>query len=180
MSNTGNFDAIDLHILKELQADARASHAAIARKVGITPPSVYERVKKLEQRGVICGYQTLLDPEAIGKPVVAFISVWLEGGSRYATDGTISDKIMNDPDVLEVHLIAGDENFLVKARAESNKALENLISRIRSINGIQRTRTTIALTSLVERIGPMIDAPPLPERIRGDDGTILPGTDAGT
>jgi len=69
-----NIDSIDAKILEALQRDGRASHSAIAEQVGLSQPSVHERIKKLEQRGVIRGYTTIVDPEALDLGVLAFIS----------------------------------------------------------------------------------------------------------
>src|SRR5262245_33896464 len=91
-------DAKDRAILALLQADARIAHAEVARQVGLTQPAVYERIRRLEQRGVIRGYHTILDPEALGRSVTAFISVGTSGAEA-PSDATIAAL----PDVLEVH-----------------------------------------------------------------------------
>jgi Lrp/AsnC family leucine-responsive transcriptional regulator len=139
-------DAKDRAILALLQDDARVAHAEIARRVGLTQPAVYERIRRLEQRGVIRGYHTILDPEALGRPVTAYISV-----------GTSGAEAQNDlaiaalPDVLEVHHVAGEESFVVKVRTESPRSLEALLEKLRAIPGVTRTKTTIVLSTRLER-----------------------------
>jgi Lrp/AsnC family leucine-responsive transcriptional regulator len=144
-------DPIDRKILRFLREDGRMSHAAIAKEVGLSGPAVHERVRKLEQRGVIAGYTALLDPDAMGRPHVAFTLVTLEPGNETAMDEPIVARICDEPDVLEFHRIAGEDCYLVKVRAATNKDLEKLLRRIRSIPGVARTRTTLVLSTELER-----------------------------
>ena len=144
-------DPIDRQILRFLREDGRMSHAAIAKEVGLSGPAVHERVRKLEQRGVIAGYTVMLDPEALGKPHVAFALVTLSEGNEFAADDPIVARICDEPDVLEFHRIAGQDCYLIKIRSATNKDLEKLLRRIRSIRGVARSRTTIVLSTELER-----------------------------
>lgn len=144
-------DPIDRQILRFLREDGRMSHAAIAKEVGLSGPAVHERVRKLEQRGVIAGYTVLLDAEALGKPHVAFALVTLSEGNEFAADDPIVARICDEPDVLEFHRVAGQDCYLVKIRSATNKDLEKLLRRIRSIRGVARSRTTIVLSTELER-----------------------------
>ena len=93
-----DLDSIDIKILDILQTDGRASHSAIADAVGLSQPSVHERVKKLEQRGVITGYTAVLNPEAINLGVLAFVSVRFGG---YKTKDVAGDAWEKTKDVAE-------------------------------------------------------------------------------
>lgn len=150
-------DRVDRRILELLREDGRMSHAAIAKEVGLSGPAVHERVRKLEQRGVISGYTAVLDPAVLERPHVAFIQVTLRDGEEFAIDDPIVARICDEPDVLELHRIAGEDCYLVKVRTATNRDLERLLRRIRQIHGVARTRTTIALSTELER--PSIEVP---------------------
>jgi len=154
-------DRIDHHILSLLRTDGRMSHASIAKQVGLSGPAVHERVRKLEQSGVIAGYTAVLDPDKVGLPHVAFCQVTLAGGSEFAMDEPIVARICEEPGVLEFHRIAGQDCYLVKIRTSTSKELEQVLKRIRSIRGVDRTRTTIVLSTEHEQ--PSVDLPELTE-----------------
>ena len=158
-------DRIDRRILGLLTEDGRMSHAAIAKEVGLSGPAVHERVRKLEQAGVIAGYTAILDPEKLNRDFVAFTLVTLSEGNEFANDEAIVARICDEPDVLEFHRIAGQDCYLVKIRTATSKDLEALLRRIRSIRGVANSRTTIVLSTEVEK--PSI---PVPD----DEGTSLP------
>lgn len=152
-----NLDAIDRHILRLLRQDGRMPHAAIAKAVGLSGPAVHERVRKLEQSGVIAGYSAVLDPELLERPHVAFVMVTLSEGNEFASDDPIVARICDEPDVLEFHRIAGEDCYMIKIRTATNKDMEKLLRRVRSIRGVARTRTTIVLSTELER--PTIEVP---------------------
>ncbi len=137
-----SLDSIDVRILEILQRDGRASHSTIAEEVGLTQPSVHERVKKLEQRGVIKGYTALLDPEALDLGVLAFISARF---NEWKTKD-VAAEIAEVPQVLEVHHIAGEDCLLVKVRCHSPADLEQVLERIWRSGAISGTKTTIAFS----------------------------------
>jgi Lrp/AsnC family leucine-responsive transcriptional regulator len=143
-------DDIDREILKLLTRDGRMAHAAIAKEVGLSGPAIHERVRKLEARGVISGYSAVLDPELMDRSHAAFALVTLSEGSEYADDGPIVERICDEPDVLEFHRVAGQDCYLIKIRTATNKDLEQLLRRIRSIDGVARSRTTIVLSTELE------------------------------
>jgi Lrp/AsnC family leucine-responsive transcriptional regulator len=140
-------DDIDRKILALLQHDARMTNAAIAAEVGLTAPSVFERVRKLEQRGVIRGYTIQVDPAALGKIMTAFIRLTVAYDERYAAG---IQALRGDPDVLECYHVAGEDCLLVKTRVSSPAELEALIRRMRSHISIQRSVTMIALSAIKE------------------------------
>ncbi|MGH2734006.1 MAG: Lrp/AsnC family transcriptional regulator [Actinomycetota bacterium] len=146
-------DRIDRRILKLLRQDGRISHAAIAKEVGLSGPAVHERVRKLEQSGIVAGYTAVLDPDKMERPHVSFCQVTLSEGSEFAMDEPIVARICEEPDVLEFHRIAGQDCYLIKIRTATTKELEQLLRRIRSIRGVARTRTTIVLSTELEKPG---------------------------
>jgi Lrp/AsnC family leucine-responsive transcriptional regulator len=148
---------IDRQILQLLRQDGRMPHAAIAKVVGLSGPAVHERIRKLESRGVIAGYTAVLDPQALDRDHVAFVMVTLSEGNEFAADDPIVARICDEPDVLEFHRIAGEDCYLIKIRTSTNKDLERLLRRIRSIRGVARTRTTICLSTELET--PTIEVP---------------------
>ena len=143
-------DRVDRKILDLLRVDGRMSHAAIAKEVGLSGPAVHDRIRKLETRGIIAGYTAVLEPEAVGLPHAAFVMVTLSEGNEFAADDPIVQRICEEPDVLEFHRIAGEDCYLVKARTKTNRDLEQLLRRIRSIRGVARTRTTVVLSTELE------------------------------
>jgi Lrp/AsnC family leucine-responsive transcriptional regulator len=146
-------DFIDRRILAILQEDGRASHSSIAEAVGLSQPSVHERVKKLEQRGVIKGYTAIVDPEALRLGVLAFISVRFKEHRTADVSAAISD----DPHVLESHHIAGEDCMLVKVRCHSPRDLEAVLDRIWKSGPIGGTSTTIAFSSYKETTALPVD-----------------------
>ena len=150
-------DRIDRQILSLLRQDGRISHAAIAKEVGLSGPAVHERVRKLEQSGVIAGYTAILDPHVLQREHVAFIRVHIADGNEFVHDEAVVARICDEPDVLEFHHIAGEDCYMIKARTATNKDLERLLKTIRLLPGVARTRTTIVLSTELER--PSIEVP---------------------
>jgi Lrp/AsnC family leucine-responsive transcriptional regulator len=137
---------IDAKILTILQKNARVSNAEIARQVGLAPSAVFERIRKLEEKGVVQGYSARIDPHAVGLGLVAYTFVRSNdrpGGIQTA------ERLAEIPEVLEVHHVAGEDCFLVKVRAADTEALGRLLrERLGKISTISSTRTTIVLESV--------------------------------
>jgi len=144
---TATLDQTDRKILHLLQRDARMTNAAIATEVGLTAPSVFERIRKLEQRGVIKGYTALIDPASLGKVLTAFIRITLADGDDYAAG---EDALRADPDVLECYHVAGEDCFILKTMVRSPADLDALLRRIKAQTTVQRSVTMIALSTLKE------------------------------
>src|SRR5574341_833488 len=106
-------DGIDLQILNILQQNARVTNADIARHIGMAPSAVLERMRKLETRGLICGYEARLNPKELGLGLLAFIFVRTDEGPGKPETGPLLAEI---PEVQEVHHIAGEDCYLVKIR----------------------------------------------------------------
>jgi Lrp/AsnC family leucine-responsive transcriptional regulator len=143
-------DSIDRGILETLQRNSKTSLAEIGAQVGLSAPSVLERVKKLEQSGVIRGYHALLDARSVGLDVTAFIGV--SGSYQEMMRSTFFDLVEGIPDVLECHHVTGEHTLLLKVKTESTARLESVISRIRGISGVERTNTMVVLSTQAERI----------------------------
>ena len=144
---THMIDDTDRKILDLLQRDARTTNAAMAAEVGMTAPSIFERIRKLEQSGVIRGYTIHVNPVALGRTLTAFIRLTAAYDEKY--DSGIK-AISCDPDVLEFYNVAGEDCFVIKTKVSSPEALEALINRIRSRMTVLRSVTMIALSALKE------------------------------
>ena len=136
---------IDAKILNIIQQDARISNAEIARQVELAPSAVLERVKKLEERGVIRGYATEINAAEIGYGLTAFVFV------RTSFCGSIGNVLAAIPEVLEVHDIAGDDCYLLKVRAKNTDELGKFFrEKLKNLPEIISTKTTIVLQTLKE------------------------------
>lgn len=141
-------DDIDTKILTMLQDDARVSNAEIARRLGMAPSAVLERVRKLEARGAILGYETRVNPRAVNAGFLAFIFVRSEG---ILSNHAVGVALAAIPEAQEVHNVAGEDCYLVKARVASPEALGRLLrERIGTIPTVSSTRSTIVLETLKE------------------------------
>jgi Lrp/AsnC family leucine-responsive transcriptional regulator len=159
-------DATDAEILKILQSNARTSNAEIARQVDLAPSAVFERIRKLEERGVIEGYAARVEPKAVDLPLLAF--VFVRADDKPGADRTAA-RVAAIPEVLEVHHVAGEDCFLAKVRAADTEALGRLLrDRLGSIDSITSTRTTIVLGTVKETSALPIGTPSgsLPEVVR--------------
>jgi Lrp/AsnC family leucine-responsive transcriptional regulator len=140
-------DDIDRQILTILQQNARIANADIARIVSMAPSAVLERIRKLEQRGVIQGYETRIDPRQLGLGLLAFIFVRTDQLQKPQID----EAIAQIPQIQEIHHIAGEDCYLVKVRVANTEELSHLLShQFGSIPGIRSTKTTVVLTTIRE------------------------------
>ena len=163
------FDDIDLHILALLQENCKLPLAKIGEKVGLSAPSVIERIKKLEDNEVIVGYPAIVNARRLGKDVTAFIGVSINHPKlieQFEQDITRLD------DVLECHHVTGQHTLLLKVKTKSTSTLEDLISTIRSIEGVERTETMVVLSTHCERtqVNVSYDATPVVKRSRRNGG----------
>lgn len=139
-------DDKDLDIVGALQEDARATYADIARKVSLSPSSVHDRVRKLEQSGVIRAYRAEVDPQALGLFVTALVSV-MPLDPKQPDD--LPDRILEFPEIEDCFSVAGDENYILKVRTRTPIDLEDLLRRLREKAGVH-TRTTVVLSTPFE------------------------------
>jgi Lrp/AsnC family leucine-responsive transcriptional regulator len=146
-------DEIDRKILDLLQDDARLTNADLGKAVGINASSVFERVKKLERRGVIKRYIAVVDPESLGKPLTAFIRLTVESSRDQSFETTysrIQNAFLAESDIVECHSVAGEESLIIKVRVGGPKRLEALIARIRDITGSPHSVTNVVLSTYKE------------------------------
>jgi Lrp/AsnC family transcriptional regulator, leucine-responsive regulatory protein len=142
-------DHIDTQLLTALVGDARTSTSALAREVGLSGPSVHERLRKLEEAGVIQGYSARLNPAAIGRGTAAFIA--LNVGPGLSDKEHIERELSNNAAVLEVHEVAGEDCYLLKLRVDSPESLSEVLSQLRHVHPNASTRTTVVLKTVFER-----------------------------
>jgi len=141
-------DDIDLRILDMLQRNGKLSQAKIAGAVGLTTPSVNERIKKMERHGMIKGFVALLDHEKMGLPITAYIDVALEH-PRF--EKSFIDDLERLLAVQECHYLAGDFAYRLKVKAANPAALADFLQqRLLAIRGVQRARTCLSLASKKE------------------------------
>ena len=142
-------DKIDLNILRLMQDNARISNADMARELGMAPSGVLERVKKLEQKGVIQQYTARINPAALQQKMLAFIFMKASDGPGCTDTAEALAKI---PEVQEVHHIAGDDCYLVKVRTYDSSTLVQLMrTSFSRIPNLLSTRTTIVLETVKEQ-----------------------------
>jgi Lrp/AsnC family leucine-responsive transcriptional regulator len=150
-------DVIDGKILNILQINARTSNAEIARQVDLAPSAVFERIRKLEERGVIERYIARVNPKAVGLPLLAY--VFVRADEKPGAE-TTARRVAAIPEVLEVHHVAGEDCFLAKVRATDTEALGRLLrERLGGIETITSTRTTIVLNTVKETFALPIPSP---------------------
>jgi Lrp/AsnC family transcriptional regulator, leucine-responsive regulatory protein len=143
---------MDRQIVQLLARDGRMSYTDLAKATGLSTSAAHQRVRRLEERGVIRGYTAVVDADAIGLPLTAFISVT-------PLDPSAPDDVaerLADIDAIEAcHSVAGEESYILKARVGAPGDLEDLLARVRAVANV-RTRTTIVLSTPYESRPPAI------------------------
>ncbi len=145
-------DEKDARILEVLQRDGRVTNVELARAVELTPSATLERVRKLEEKGLIRGYAALLDPSALGLGLLAFIFLRVDDKEDLVgrAEGT-AEALAALPSVLELHHLAGEDCFLVKVRARDTDDLYRILrDEFGPFKTIRGTRTTIVLKTVKE------------------------------
>ncbi|MDQ3130594.1 MAG: Lrp/AsnC family transcriptional regulator [Acidobacteriota bacterium] len=144
---------IDIKILNIIQQDARIANAEIARQIGLAPSAVLERLRKLEERGVIRRYTAEIDAAEVGFGITAFVFV----RTNECGDGT--DQLLAQiPEVLEVHDVAGEDSYLLKVRAKNTEDLARILrEKFKSLPNVLSTRTTVVLQTIKETIALPLD-----------------------
>lgn len=137
-------DELDRRLVTALRANARASYAELGRTVGLSGPSVQERIRRLEERGVLTAYNARVEPSALGLDVTAFVGLLL---SDTADQTAVAGRLDAVEEIEDCWYVAGDESYLVKVRVHNVGALEDLLGRLLRIEGIARTRTTLVLST---------------------------------
>ena len=139
-------EEIDRKIVALLAQDGRMSYTDLGKATGLSTSAVHQRVRRLEERGVIRGYTAVFDHEALGLPLSAFISIKPIDPSQ---PDDSPDRLAGIPEIEACYSVAGDENYILKVRVERPVDLEDLLARIRSSANVS-TRTTIVLSTPFE------------------------------
>lgn len=149
---------VDARIAAALAADGRRSYTDLAEQVGLSVSAAHQRVRRLEERGVIRSYAARLDSEQLGLPLTAFISLT---PIDPAAPDDYPQRLADLPQIEACYSVAGDESYIVKVRVGSPSALESLLARLRGGCGVS-TRTTVVLSTPFEDrpVTPVTAAPP--------------------
>lgn len=140
-------DNLDLIILKKLQENGRTKRNELADAAGLSLPSLSERLRKLEENGIIEGYYTKLDRHKFNLDIMAFIVVIMDSSKNYEK---LTDHVKKTPEILECHAILGEGSHIMKALVKDTKSLEQLLSKIQSWPGVNRTITNFVLSTIKE------------------------------
>jgi len=141
-------DRVDRELLGLLMDDCKQSLAALGEKVHLSPPSVLERVRKLEEAGVLRGYHAEVSPKAVGLDIGSFIGVGIDHPRSIPE---FERAIADMPEVLECHHVTGRHTLMLKVRTADTDSLHKLISRLRELTGVARTETMVVLATQIER-----------------------------
>ncbi|UCD36960.1 MAG: Lrp/AsnC family transcriptional regulator [Fidelibacterota bacterium] len=140
-------DHIDKELTEHLQADGRQTASDLAQQVGLSVPAVAERIRKLQEHGIIRGFTAVVDPKAIGMDVGAYITVISESSAHYEE---VIEEAKAHPEVLEIMSVTGEGSHLLHVRTRNTGTLEQLLGQIQSWPGVTRTETRIILSSYKE------------------------------
>lgn len=141
-------DTLDSKILQHLLQQGRITWADLAARLGLSAPAAADRVRRLEERGIVQGYMARLDPTRLGYDITAFIAVTLEH-PRDREPFLAQVKALAE--IQECHHVTGDDDYLLKVRCRGTAGLEVLITEsLKSLPGVLRTRTTLALSTVKE------------------------------
>jgi Lrp/AsnC family leucine-responsive transcriptional regulator len=140
-------DDIDVKLLDILQRKGRTRRSDLAEAVGLSIPSVSDRLRKLEESRVILGYHAFIDAKKLGKDITAFIFVTVDSSKHYAQ---FLEHAASVDDILECHAITGEGSHLLKVRTANTASLEKLLAKIQAWSGVQSTRTSLVLSTSKE------------------------------
>jgi Lrp/AsnC family leucine-responsive transcriptional regulator len=142
----GLIDRTSWKILEALQENARLSFAELGRRVGLSTPAIAERVRRMEETGIIKGYHAVLDPAALGLPMLVFIRLTVASGENPLVRVVAAAKQL--PEVIECHRVTGADSFILKVRVCSVTHLESFINHLTPLGA---TTTSTVLSSAIER-----------------------------
>ncbi len=140
-------DDIDITILEILQKAGRTRRNELAELVGLSLPAASERLRKLEEAGIITGYHAKLDYKLLGKDITAFVLVTMDSSKHFSA---FVDHVNATDDILECHGITGEGTHLLKVRAENTESLEKLLGKVQSWLGVTKTATSMVLSTSKE------------------------------
>jgi len=144
-------DSVDRQLIQALRENGRASYAELGRLVGLSGPSVTDRINRLESAGVITGYRATVDARSLGLGVTALIGIQLTDATDHEE---VATRLSALPEIEDCWFISGDDSYMLKVRTSDVDALESLIRRLSGTTGVSRTRTTMVLSTKWEnRVG---------------------------
>lgn len=147
-------DDLNRRLVAELQRDGRVSHAELAERMGVSRPTIIDRVKRLEGSGLIEGYAAQVSPASVQKPVVAYVAVRYKADNDEALERRFFNALEQEPDVLEAHTVAGEDCLLLKVVADTPMGMNERLRRIRALGPHVTTRTTVVLQTHFQKVGP--------------------------
>jgi Lrp/AsnC family leucine-responsive transcriptional regulator len=153
MAKTLIEDDLNRRLVALLQQEGRMSHAELAERLGVSRPTIIDRVKRLEAEGVLSGYTARVSPASVNKPTVAFVAVRYKDNNE-AIEQRFIKALEDEPDILEAHTIAGEDALLLKVVAETPAGIAERLRRIRALGPMVTTRTTMVLETHWEKSGP--------------------------
>ena len=140
-------DDLDIQILKTLQQNGRTKRNELAEQVGLSVPSISERLKKLEDNKIIEGYYTKVNKQAFGYDILAFILVMMDSSKHYKD---LIKHVDKQPNILECHSVLGEGSHLLKVLVKKTESLEKLLSEVQTWPGVTGTKTTFVLSKIKE------------------------------
>lgn len=147
MANRG-VDHTDVQILRSLQRDASISYAELGKEVGLSAASAHERVKKLRERGTIRHTTVDVDPTAVGRDVLAFVTI---SANSWVGDAGTRNALEEIPEVESAYVVAGSGSLLVKVSTTTNRHLQRVLRQLYGLDGVTGTQSTVVLATLFER-----------------------------
>ncbi|GAA2211476.1 Lrp/AsnC family transcriptional regulator [Nonomuraea monospora] len=159
-------EEIDRRIVTLLARDGRMSFTDLARETGLSVSAVHQRVRRLEKRGVVRGYAAIIDHDAVGLPLTAFVSI---KPIDPAAPDDAPERLAHLAAIEACHSVAGDESYILKVRVASPAALEDLLQQIRASANVS-TRTTVVLSTPYEHRAPDVEPEAVGEAATGPDG----------
>ncbi len=141
-------DVIDRQILEALLSKGRSTFAELAAQVGLTAPTVHDRVRKLERTGIIEGYSASVSPSTLGYHISAFVGITTTGS---VPSREYEGRLAGISEIQECYSVAGEETYMARVITKNPRTLELLLQRIRDIPGTLRTKTTVVLSAPINR-----------------------------
>jgi DNA-binding Lrp family transcriptional regulator len=147
MNDQGELDSVDRALLLELQNDSRQTNKALAERVGVAPSTCLERVRELRERGVITGFSARVDPDAIGRPMEALMSIQ-QGSARRQTTESLLDHVGSQPETIRVMALTGTTDFVVHVAVPDMDHLRDLIWALIERPEVARIQTSLVLAKV--------------------------------
>lgn len=145
-------DEIDVKILRILGENARCTISEIGARISMSVPAVSDRLKKLENAGMIEQYTVILNSAKLKKDLTAFMLIGIERSRAFSDFLTVVEEM---DDILDCYYIAGDYDYMLKVVTENTTTLESLLNKIKSIKGVQKTKTVLVLSTKKKRPSPL-------------------------